>query len=444
MGTMRIGSTPLAIVLSCCATAAGAQSQTPPGQVAAEHVEVAEPLLTPTVDASGTSWQPRATPMFGVHRGWKGWDLRLDGSVVLQWIAEPGDRHRTGGAAEFQLGSRNWGMVAARRGVGWGRVGLRGMLSAEPATLRDCGALSFLSVGEVCDGDTIHDRDQPHDLVMELAVDYDRPLHGAWRWQIYAGLAGPPAFGPPASPHRPSAAGSPLAPFTHHWLDPMNAFGVVTTGIHDRRWKAEVSAFNSRAPDERRTDLDLGGLDAMAARVSYLPTDRLAVQVSAARMREAWGAFAQPPDPPVTRVSASIVHHRPLGMTGLWASTVAVGLSRGREQIPGGVFDTANGAVLAETSVTVGGRYETFGRVELAGMPAHHLHAHEFAQSVFPVGKLQAGYTRLLRPRHGLVAGVGATASITLLPPELAPRYGGRAAPGVATFVSLRPTSHAM
>jgi hypothetical protein len=442
---MRTGWLALAVLIWGGAPAAFAQTpEPPPPPAAAEHVDVAETLLTPAIEAPGNAWQPRETPMFGIHRGWRGWDVRVDGSIALQWIAEPGDRHRTGGEGAFQPGSRNWGMLAARRRLGRGRIGLHGMLSAEPATLRGCGALSYLSVGEICDGDTIHDRDQPHDLVMELAVEYEHPLHGAWRWQMYAGLAGAPAFGPPASPHRPSAAGSPLAPFAHHWLDPVDAFGVVTAAIHDRRWKVEVSAFNSRAPDERRTDLDLGSLDAVSARVSYLPADRVAVQVSAARMQDARGAFEQPPDPAATKVSASVVYHRRLGRMGLWASTVAVGLSKGREQIPGGVFEAANGAALAETSVTVGGRHQAFGRVEFAEMPAHHLHAHEYAASVFPVGKLQVGYTRLLRPRHGLVPGFGATASVTLLPPELAPRYGGRAAPGFATFVSLRPTSHAM
>lgn len=50
------------------------------------------------------------------------------------------------------------------------------MLSAEPWTVPGCGSLSFLATGEVCDGDTIHDRQQPHDLVMELAVNYERSL----------------------------------------------------------------------------------------------------------------------------------------------------------------------------------------------------------------------------------------------------------------------------
>lgn len=144
---------------------------TPPPDVH-EHVSVTAQLLTPTRETSGTAWLPQATPMYGVHRPWRGWDLRLNGVVFLQATYEPGDRHRTGGASTRQGGSINWGMFMARRNLGGGRVGVRTMFSAEPWTVPGCGSLNYLATGEVCDGDTIHDRQQPHDLFMELAVDY--------------------------------------------------------------------------------------------------------------------------------------------------------------------------------------------------------------------------------------------------------------------------------
>jgi hypothetical protein len=381
--------------------------------------------------------------MYGPHRAWLGWDLRLDGTLFVQLVYEPGDRHRTGGAATRQLGSLNWGMVRARRNAGAGRIGFRGMVSAEPLTLRDCGGLDLLATGEVCDGDTIHDRQQPHDLVMELAVDYDRPLRGAWRWQLYAALAGDPAFGPVGHPHRASAQSNPIAPITHHWLDATSVFGVATVGLHDRRWKAEVSAFNGRAPDERRTDLDLGGFDSIAGRVSWLPTDRLALQASVARMTDARAAFEAQPDPAATKVTASATYHRPIRAGGIWASTLAYGFHRSRDEVPGGVLDEPTSAALVETSATVGG-HTVFGRAEVAGMAAHHLHAHEYARSILPVGKLQIGYARQLTARRGAVVGVGGSAAVSLLPPSLAPRYGGRAAPAFALFVNVRPERHAM
>jgi hypothetical protein len=428
-----------------CPTVARAQ-ETPPAKPpdVHEHVAVTATALTPTREATGTAWLPEATPMYGVHRPWRGWDLRLDGVVFVQALYEPGDRHRTGGAANRQGGSANWGMFMARRNAGAGRFGVRTMVSAEPWTVRDCGSLSFLATGEVCDGDTIHDRQQAHDLLMELAVDYDRPLRGGWRWQVYAGLAGEPALGPPGYLHRGSATNNPLGPITHHWLDSAHAFGVVTVGVHNRRWKAEASAFNGREADESRADLDLGAFDSVAGRVSFLPNARLAVQVSAARMREVRTEFPFADQDPVVRFTTSAVYHVPLARNGIWATTVAYGASRVREEVIGDRLEATNSAALVDSSVTLSGRHTLFGRAEIAGMPAHHLHAHEYFASVFAVGKMQIGYVRHLNARKGLVPGIGGAFAISVVPPELASRYSGRTAPGVGVFLSLKAARHGM
>ncbi len=425
-------------------TAVFAQEPRPAPEVL-EHVEVTAPALTPTRDASGTAWLPEATPMYGLHRPWRGWDLRLDGVLFAQYLYEPGDRHRTGGSASHQVAGTNWGMAVARRAAGRGRFGVRTMLSAEPWTIDGCGTLSYLSTGEVCEHDTIHDRQQPHDAVMELAADYEHPLAGGWRWQVYAGLAGEPALGPPGYPHRASAMGNPMAPAAHHWLDSSHiTFGVVTAGVHNQRWKAEVSAFNGRAPDEGRAGIDLGALDSYAARVSFLPTARLALQVSAGRLHDARLEFLERAPRPVTRMTMSAIYHRPLGSTGIWATTVAAGLTRAQETVAGVRADLHAPALMAESSLTLSGRHTVFGRAEVIGMPAHHLHAAELGDAIVTVGKLQAGYLRHLGSWKGLVPGIGAAAAVSLLPASLAPRYSGRAAPGVSVFVNLRPARHAM
>jgi hypothetical protein len=410
-----------------------------------EHVEVTAAALTPTRETSGTVWIPAATPMYGLHRPWRGWDLRLDGVVFTQFLYEPGDRHRTGGAASRQFGSVNWGMAMARRKIGNGRFGVRTMLSAEPWTIGGCGSLNFLETGEVCENDTIHDRQQQHDTLMELAVDFEHPVRQEWRWQVYAGLAGEPALGPPGYPHRPSAMANPVAPVTHHWLDGSHiTFGVVTVGIHNQRWKAETSVFNGRDPDESRVDLDLGGFDSVAARLSFLPTDRLAFQVSGGRLREARTDFLERSPQPATNMTASAIYHRPLGPTGIWATTIAVGAHLGRETIAGVLTDLNTSALLAESSVTVSNRHTLFGRAEVFGMPAHHLHAAEFGADIFTMGKLQLGYVRHLAATKGVVPGIGATASLSLVPAALAPRYDGRVAPSIGLFFNLRPARHVM
>jgi hypothetical protein len=336
-------------------------------------------------------------------------------------------------------------MLMARRNLAGGRFGIRTMFSAEPWTIPGCGSLSFLSTGEVCRGDTIHDRQQPHDFVMELAADYDRPLRGEWRWQVYAGLAGEPALGPPGYSHRASALANPFAPMTHHWLDSTQVtFGLITVGVHNQRWKVETSAFNGREPDESRADLDLGAFDSAAVRVSFLPTDRLALQLSGARLREVRTDFGLRSPDPITRLTASAMYNVPLGGNSIWATTLAYGANHAHDITASGILDATTSAALLESSITWSARHAVFGRGEVAGMPAHHLHAFEYGTSVFPVGKIQFGYVRHLHTMKGLVPGIGGTFAISLLPEELAPRYLGRTAPSFAVFFSLHAARHQM
>jgi hypothetical protein len=123
---------------------------------------------------------------------------------------------------------------------------------------------------------------------------------------------------------------------------------------------------------------------------------------------------------------------------------VAYGANHGREIVSGGVLDATTGGALLESSITLSARHTMFGRGEIGGMPGHHLHANEYATSVFTIGKLQFGYLRHFGSVKGLVPGVGGMVAISLLPPELAPRYSGRAAPSYGVFFSLQAAKHEM
>ena len=326
------------VVAYLLATSAAAFAQEPQAPPAQEHQHASPTDVIPLFEsreASGTAVLPVETPMYAVRRTWGGWNVMLHGIAFGQLLNEPGYIHRTGGYDETQVGSVNWGMLLARRTAGKGRLGLRAMLSLEPWTLPSCGAINLLATGEMCEGDTIHDRQHPHDLFMELAADYDRPLRGSYRWQVYGGLAGEPALGPAGFPHRVSSMLNPIAPISHHWLDSTHiTFGLVTTGIYDRRWKIEMSAFNGREPDEHRGDLDLGPLDSISGRFTLMPSDRLALQVSAGHLEEAEAEFPPQPRTDVNRLTASATYHRRLGTDGIWATTFAYGLNSGPEVLP--------------------------------------------------------------------------------------------------------------
>ena len=421
-----------------------------PASAAAQHVhdpsqQSAEPVgmaaMFPPREASGTAWVPDFTPMYGLHRQAGDWWLMLHWNVFGQFLYESGDDHRSGS----QAGSINWVMGMARRPLGAGRLGFRLMASVDPWTIGDCGYPNLLATGEMCDGDTIHDRQHPHDLFMEVAADYERPINRSLRWQLYAGLSGEPALGPAAFPHRLSSMSNPVAPITHHWLDSTHiSFGVITTGIQARQWKAEMSVFNGREPDENRADFDLAKLDSVSGRFTWLPSKELALQFSMAHLEEAEEEFAPEPRTDVDRTTASVTYHRPVGGNGSWASLLAWGMNSHIEIVPGATLDLTTHALLLESAYSLRNRHNWFGRFEVVGKPAHDLHAHEFATRVFTVGKVQGGYELTLPAWRGLVTGVGGTFSVSLLPEDLAVRYDGRVAPGFGVFVSLRPTRHIM
>ena len=131
-------------------------------------------------------------------------------------------------------------MGMARRSAGGGQVTFRAMVSFEPWTIGGCGYPNLLATGEVCEGETIHDRQHPHDLFMELAAQYKRPLGKGLRLELYGGPVGEPALGPVAFMHRVSGSPNPIAPMTHHWFDSTHiTFGVVTAGLYAPRWKVE-------------------------------------------------------------------------------------------------------------------------------------------------------------------------------------------------------------
>jgi YHS domain-containing protein len=419
--------------------------QPPPVDPHAQHRPGAaeEPSLFATREASGTAWLPDQTPMFGSMRKRGPWTAMVHGNLFVQSLYEPGFIHRTGGFQETQTTSVNWGMVMVRRQAGAGRFGLRGMASLEPWTVPGCGYLNLLASGEICEGDTIHDRQHPHDLFMELAAEYERPLRGTLNWQLYGGLAGEPALGPVAFPHRLSAMSNPLAPMAHHWLDSTHiTYGVVTTGIFDRKWKLEASLFNGREPDEARHDLDLAKMDSYSARFTLAPTPQLALQVSAGNLNEAEQGAGSLPSADVKRATASATYHRPRS-NGTWATFFAWGVNRETEYSPCGAEIETTNAVLLETSIE-SDRHTWFGRGEVVQKSAHDLHAHEYEGEIFVVAKLGASYVRSFTPWKGLVPGIGGGVTLNFVPEKLALQYDGRVRPGFALFLNLRPARHTM
>ncbi|MGA0601571.1 hypothetical protein ACO2Q3_12780 [Caulobacter sp. KR2-114] len=354
-------------------------------------------------DASGTSWQPDATPHEGVMTMAGDWMVMGHALINLVYDGQGGPR---GGHKAFLAGMV---MGMAQRPLGGGTLGLRAMLSPDPF-MGPAGYPLLLATGETADGKTpLVDRQHPHDLFMELSASYSHPIGRGLSLYVYGGLPGEPAFGPPAFMHRASGLDSPEAPISHHWLDSTHiTFGVVTVGLVDGDWKLEASGFRGREPDQHRYDIESPHLDSASVRLSWNPTPEWALQAS-------WANIVSPeqlePDVNERRVSASAIYTRRVGDGGLWATTLAYGhkdITRG----PG------LGALLLESAYRPDDRWTVFTRAEW-------VQENELAPGVHPVGKLSVGAIRDFAVARHVKVGAGVLVSGYALPQALKAAYGG-------------------
>ena len=401
----------LALVLSVSMIAAGAS--------VANDSSAVEPAVR---EGSGTGWLPESTPSAGrgIQRG--PWDLMLHYNVFAGISFQDAPENLTEGFTS------NWLMGMARYSS-VGTLTLRGMLSLEAPFLGDEGYPLVLQTGETSGGVPLVDRQHPHDLFMELALQYARPLGRRVGVEFYLAPVGEPALGPAAFPHRVSAATDPMAPLGHHWQDSTHiAFGVLTAGVYSTRVKFEGSVFNGREPDEDRYDLDFGSLDSYSARLTVNPSANWSLQAS-------YGYLTEPeslePDTDVRRLTASLVYNRPLAI-GNWASTLVWGRNEP-------VGERASAAILAESSWT-SGPDAVFGRVEYVQKSGHDFALEgEDAHARLPVRALSLGYSRRVANLSGLEIAVGGRIAVGFVGETLERRYGTSSPVSGALFLELRP-----
>jgi len=371
-------------------------------------------------DASGTAWQPDASPAHGGVHAMQG-DWMLMGHVMLNGVYAWSEGPR-GDEKAYLAGMI---MGSARRDVGRdGTLNLRAMLSPDPL-MGARGYPLLYAAGESADGLTpLVDRQHPHDLFMELSASYAHRLGPDSSVFVYGGLPGEPAFGPPAFMHRTAAMDSPEAPLTHHWFDSTHiTFGVVTAGVTHGAWKLEASQFRGREPDEHRYDIETGALDSTALRLSWTPTPNWSFQIS-------WADIESPealhPDDDEERVSASALYARQLSGGGWVAATFAYA---NKERSDGVSLD----AWLAEAAYRPNADWTLFARgeaIETDELGAHHGPAEN-------VARLSLGAIRDWRVSENAVIGVGLVGQAHFTPDALEPAYGGDPAGGMA-FVRLR------
>ena len=372
-----------------------------------------------TREASGTSWQPDAARHSGLHVMRGEWMLMFHGYADAVLDDQRGPR------GDQQVMSDNMAMGMARRPLGPGTLGLRAMLSLEPATIGRDGYPLLLQTGETANGVTpLIDRQHPHDLFMELAGSWS-VTSGSYSAFVYAGLPGEPALGPPAFMHRFSGSNLPAAPISHHWLDSSHVtFGVLTAGVVAGGAKLEASAFRGREPDQNRWDIEAPKLDSHSFRLSVNPTEHWALQVSQGRLTS---PEQLEPDVDQDRWTASALVDGGWGASGHWEGMLAWGQDRNR---PGHTTNayTVEGALAFDEQHTLFARVEQVDKDELFVAPD------PLAGRVFAVGEVTAGYRfDFARADHASL-GVGAAGTLSRIPSELVSAYGSHPA-GVLVFL---------
>jgi len=301
---------------------------------------------------SGTSWQPSSGPMHMDYKVAGDWLLTFHYNLVA------GVNHQGGPRGETKVESANWFMAMAYHKAGKGTLQLKGMLSAEPFTFPPAGSPLLFQTGETYRGQSLIDRQHPHDLFMELSAQYTLPLGERGTWFVYVGYPGEPALGPVAFMHRLSAVENPSAPLAHHLQDSTHiSFGVVTTGFTYRWLKLEGSLFNGHEPDEKRYNFDAPRLNSRSARLSIMPNRNWALQVSYGFLRS---PEATEPTADIRRLTASAQYNRPL-KRGNWSSAFIWG--RNHTSSPGRTTDL-NGYT-AESTLSFLDRNHLYTRLEL-------------------------------------------------------------------------------
>jgi hypothetical protein len=345
------------------------------------------------------------------------------------------DRQYGGARGASQLAGVGWVMGSVAHPLGAGRIAFHVMLSADPWTATLRGYPLVLQSGESYDGVPLHDRQHPHDLLMELAARYDVPITSSAALQLYAGPSGEPAVGPVAFPHRPSAIDDPFAPLSHHWQDATHiSFGVVTAGIYTHAVKLEGSIFNGREPDQDRTDIDFAHqspvLDSYSARLTVNPTADVSLS--------SWYAYLKTPEalePTVSqhRMGASILTERRVGPAGEWSSALIYGANLYSND------SRLSNSVLLESTMNLDGTNVVFARGEYVVKSPSDLDVPVPSPPTpnrFPIGSAVAGYVRELWSGRGPVAvGAGFAGIIDVIPRSLVPWYATRTPGGFAVFL---------
>jgi hypothetical protein len=388
-------------------------------------INLADPMSR---EGSGTSWLPDSSPMYGHMFMFDENMLMLHGAIFPRYTNVSTRR------GDDRIDAPNWIMAMYSHPLGdSAQFGSRLMMSLDPLTEGGRGYPLLFQTGESWHDQPLHDRQHPHDLFDELSFSLSQKFEYDLSAYFYFGYPGEPALGPPAFMHRPSAMDDPDAPIGHHWQDSTHiTFGVATLGAQWRNVKAEGSIFTGREPNEDRYDFDRPRFDSYSGRLSWNPTQNLALQVS-------YGYIKSPeelhPETKIHRTTASAIYNLPLGPDTNWSNTFVWGQNNATGEGKTQSFLIESNYQRGRNTV-----YFRWERVEKSG---HELVLNEAADTrIFPVDAYTLGYVRDLSHGNGLDIGLGTQFSINNRPDTLDKYYGDDLGYAFQFFLRIRPSLH--
>lgn len=395
-------------------------------------VNIGDPMAR---ESSGTSWAPDSSPMYAKMKHYKdGGMLMLMGSAFVRYtsIGSKRDVSVAGEGSRRRLDAPSMFMAMYSRPAGKNaQIGFRVMASLDPVFQRGYGYPLLYQSGELHKGESIHDRQHPHDLISELAATYSYKFDDKRSFYLYAGLPGEPALGPPTFMHRQSAANNPDAPIGHHWQDATHiTWGVVTGGFSFGKVKIEASAFRGEEPDENRWNFDRPRLDSFSGRLSFNPTKNWSLQISHGYLRN-----PEPAEPEVRilrKTTASASYNKMFDKDRNFAGTFVWGQNYANGQ--------RTNAFLFESNYEFY-KNAVFGRFEHVQKSGHDLVLdHALEDQIFGVNALSVGYLRDLVQGKGIDVGIGSMVTLNANPRSLATVYGGTTHGGWQIFLRFRPS----
>jgi hypothetical protein len=369
-------------------------------------------------EGSGTSWHPASNPEYVAMYHTDGWMTMLHGHVSPRYDYQGGLRGGTDWDAP------NYVMAMTQHDIGdLSQIMFRTMLSADWLTEGGAGYPLLLQTGETWQGKKLVDRQHPHDLFAEVSGTFSMTdiswsglnnlIGTPLNIYLYLGYPGEPALGPPAFMHRLSAMSDPDAPITHHWQDATHiTFGVITYGIGTDRVKLEGSVFNGSEPDENRTNFDTLRLNSYSARLSWNPTNDLALQASYGWLKNPEGDNA---NEELRTVSA--IYTRNFAYDEWWSSSLVASLKKDHHA------PTDQLSVLLESEAHYLGN-AVYLRGELVDKPQVEMTIAFNPTEKERLGLLTVGVNRRLFDFEGVDLDLGIQGTIYSIPNDIAFLYG--------------------